>query len=145
MKTILVAVDLSDATDPVIKAARDLAVTKDSQTYLIHVANPDPDFIGYEVGPETVRDMIAQNLQNEHTRMHELKVEHWGDDDSVTALCIQGSPAEKLLAEQEKLGADVIVVGSHGHGALHNLLTGSVTEFLLRKAPCPVVVVPVRK
>lgn len=51
---------------------------------------------------------------------------------------------ERLLAEQGRLAADAIVLGSHGHGALYDLLVGSVAEGVLRRAPCPVVVVPSR-
>ena len=52
---------------------------------------------------------------------------------------------EKALQEMVRLKADVVVMGSHGHSALRNVLVGSVTEGVLRKAGCPVLVVPRKK
>ncbi|MEW5940915.1 MAG: universal stress protein [Chloroflexota bacterium] len=63
----------------------------------------------------------------------------------ATALVVQGATVETILNEASKLEADMIVVGSHGHGALYQLLVGSVCEGVLRKAACPVLVVPTRE
>jgi nucleotide-binding universal stress UspA family protein len=52
---------------------------------------------------------------------------------------IEGQPAGVLLKEAEQ--ADMIVVGSRGHGGFANLLLGSVTQQVVHHAPCPVVVV----
>jgi nucleotide-binding universal stress UspA family protein len=41
--------------------------------------------------------------------------------------------------------ADFIVMGSHGHGALYNLLIGGTASGVIQKAPCPVVIVPTHK
>jgi nucleotide-binding universal stress UspA family protein len=60
----------------------------------------------------------------------------------VVPLIVVGATAATVLAEAERLQVGWIVVGSHGHGALHHLLLGSVAEELIRKADRPVVVVP---
>jgi nucleotide-binding universal stress UspA family protein len=49
---------------------------------------------------------------------------------------------ESIVAEAQRLNADMIVVGSHHHGALYNLVVGSVTGDVLKRAKCPVLVVP---
>jgi nucleotide-binding universal stress UspA family protein len=48
----------------------------------------------------------------------------------------------EILAEAQTLGADLIVIGSHGRTGFERLLLGSVTERLVRKSPCPIMVVP---
>jgi nucleotide-binding universal stress UspA family protein len=53
-----------------------------------------------------------------------------------------GHTADELLRMAAELEAGLIVVGSHGHGGLHHLLVGSVTETLLRQSMIPVMVVP---
>ena len=51
-----------------------------------------------------------------------------------------GLPVVEILSRAKK--AEYIVMGSHGHGAMYDLLVGSTTHGVLKKAPCPVVVVP---
>ena len=63
----------------------------------------------------------------------------------MLALHIQGSLVEKILTSAETHAADLIVMGSHGHGALYELLVGSVTSGVLHGAKCPVLVVPARR
>ncbi|HDY68944.1 MAG TPA: universal stress protein [Candidatus Scalindua sp.] len=47
-----------------------------------------------------------------------------------------------ILDESSKLKIDLIVVGSHGHGAVYHLIVGSVSEEVLQRSSCPVLVVP---
>ena len=142
MKNILVPVDFSDATGAVVARATDLAKALQAQITLLHVVAPEPDFVGYEPGPQSVRDTVAKHVHEEHKQLQALEKMTAGQGVPVTSLLIQGYTAEKILKECERLKSDLIVMGSHGHSALHNLLVGSVAEGVLRKASCPVVVVP---
>jgi len=58
----------------------------------------------------------------------------------VVRLVVQGHAAEMLL--RTAAGADLLVLGSHGHGTLAGMLLGSITQHCVHHAPCPVVVVP---
>jgi nucleotide-binding universal stress UspA family protein len=60
---------------------------------------------------------------------------------AVAAEVVHGSPAPVLA--RAAADADLLVLGSHGHGRLHHAVLGSVSEECIRQAPCPVVVVPV--
>lgn len=142
MKKILVPVDFSKVTEAALGAATTLAGALQAELILIHIAAPDPEFVGYETGPASVRQAVAHQLAAEHKRLQELQHRLESESLRVTALLIQGYTAEKILAEAVRLGVDLIVMGSHGHGGLHHLLMGSVAEGVVRKAPCPVVLVP---
>jgi len=50
-----------------------------------------------------------------------------------------------VIAEAERLPADLIVLGSHGHGAVYNMLVGSVAEGIVRASAVPVLLVPARR
>jgi len=57
---------------------------------------------------------------------------------------VEGFPAKVIVEQAKTLEADYVVMGSHGHTAFYDLLIGSTTSGVLKKAPCPVVVVPAR-
>jgi nucleotide-binding universal stress UspA family protein len=144
MKTILVPVDFSDVTSRVTDAAVRLAKAFSARLILLHVAPPEPEFIGYDPGPPSVRSNVARVLVEEHRRIHALDRQLEQEGLKVTSLVVQGYPVDKIIAEAEKFKAEMVVMGSHGHGMLHNLLVGSVAEGVLRQARCPVLVVPSR-
>ena len=145
MKTLLVAVDFSAVAGNVVTVAADLAVKLAARVVLIHVAAPEPSFVTYEPGPQHERDHRAKVLRKEHRDLQAMADDLSKRGVSAEALLVQGATVEKLLEEAGRLAADMIVVGSHGHGALYHLIVGSVAEGVLRKATCPVLVVPVRK
>ena len=140
MKTILVPVDFSDTTPGLIAAVKKLADAFGSRVILLHVSEPEPDFVGFEPGPMAVRQMVARDLKAEHQKVEALKAGCGLPD--VLALHIQGPAIEKILDEAAAHDADLIVMGSHGHGALYELLVGSVTSGVLQAAQRPVLVVP---
>ena len=144
MKTILAALDFSDVTDRVVEVASSLARAYGATLYLLHIEPPEPDFVGYEPGPQHVREMVAAeaicHFKEEHTLRDRLR----GEGIDVQSLVIQGPAAEKILDEAERLNVDIVVVGTHGHGAVYHLLLGSVGEGVVKHATCPVLVVPLR-
>lgn len=142
MKTILVAIDFSSVTPFLLNEAVAMARAFDASIRLIHVEPPDPDFVGYEPGPHTVREAVADELRADHRHLHKLEGEVQEKGVAASSLFIQGPTVEKLLQAAVETGAELIVMGSHGHGALHHLLVGSVSEGVLRDAPCPLLLVP---
>ena len=142
MRNILVAVDFSDVTPALVQVSGEIARAMGAELCLVHAAAPDPDFVGYEAGPESVRKNVARGIHGEHEAIRELENRLREGGLSVKSMLVRGPAAEKVLAESDRLKADLIVIGSHGHGALRHLLMGSVGEGVLRKARCPVLVVP---
>lgn len=142
MKHLLVPIDFSDVTARVLEQARALAQAFGARVTLLHVAPPDPAFVGYAAGPDSVRDQVAHDLREEHRVLGVWHQQLSAVGIEGAALLVQGFPVEKILQEVERLGADLIVMGSHGRSALRHLLVGSVTDGVLREAKCPVLVVP---
>lgn len=139
---VLACVDLSPATDTVIATAAALARALGATLHLLHVAAPEPDFVGYDrPGGPYDRDDRAVELRVEHLRLRELA--DTLTDLEVVPLLVMGSTPEVIRTEAERLGSALVVVGSHGHGTLHRLLVGSTPDALLRHADRPLVIVPV--
>lgn len=143
---ILVPVDFSASTPRLTDQVKKMAQAFSGKTYLLHVVAPDPDFVGYEAGPQHVRDHLAEKFHEEHRQIQAL-AQSLKDSGlpSVTPLLIQGPTVEIILEEAKRLSADMLIMGSHGHGALYHVLLGSVSEGVLKKAPCPVLFVPAGK
>lgn len=139
---VLICIDLSDSTEKILTHTHKLTRSLSGQLYLLHVADPEPDFIGLDVGPQSVRDSLSNEYHQEHKDLQEIARELRGNGVNTTALLIQGPTIETILKESQKLGVDMIVMGSHGHGAIHDLLVGSVSKGVLHKASCPVFIVP---
>ncbi len=142
MGTILAAVDMSEVTERVVEQGAALARALDRPLYILHVEAPNPEFVGYEVGPEYIRDNVAKTVSRHHETLLALRERYKEAGLEVHALVIQGITADKIKEEQKRLDADYLVLGSHGHGALYHMLLGSVSEAVLRDATCPVVIVP---
>lgn len=145
MRRILVPVDFSDVTDAAIDTAMRLAQAFDSALCIVHVVPEEPDFVGYEPGPQSVREAEADALQAKHKRLDAIKERLAERGLDVEALLVQGHALEKILEKVSQLKANLVVMGSHGHTALYELLVGSTTEGVLRRAPCPVLVIPSRE
>jgi len=143
--SILVAVDLSPASEKVVEAAGRVAKLTNAAVYILHTAEPEPDFVGYDAGPEVVRTQVAQELRQEHRDVQALAGKLRNDGIDATALLVRGPTVETTLKEAESLKADLIVVGTHGHGAVYDVLIGSYSAGIIRKSKLPILVVPIRE
>jgi nucleotide-binding universal stress UspA family protein len=141
-KTVLVPIDFSLAEPAVTACAVGLAKALQAHIVLLHVEAPEPGFMGYEAGPQTVRDSVARSIHGNAQALHKIRDRLRGAGVEVDSLLIQGPTVEKIVDEAKRLRADFIVAGSHGHGAIYDLVVGSVSDGVIRHAPCPVVVVP---
>ena len=144
MNTILCAVDFSDVATRVASVAGTMAMAFDARVVLLHVAPPEPSFVSFEPGPQSERDFRAAELRQEHRDLQTLAEALEAEGVTVEPLMVPGATVEKILDEAERLEADVVVLGSHGHSALYDLLVGSVAEGVMRKAKCPVLIVPAK-
>ncbi|HSI63881.1 MAG TPA: universal stress protein [Candidatus Saccharimonadia bacterium] len=142
MSTILVPVDFSDISPQVVETAASLADARGDAITLLHVALPDPAFVGFEAGPVVVQEAVQRDFQVDHGKLEAIRADLAARGLAAGYLHFEGSTAEVILREAKRIHAGLIVMGSHGHGALYHLLVGSVTDAVLRKTSCPVLVVP---
>lgn len=81
------------------------------------------------------RDQLLAHLQNFSRPASEAGIE-------VSSSLVEGEVVAMILGAAETMPADLVVIGTHGHGGFERLILGSVTEKILRKAPCPVMTIP---
>ncbi len=142
MKTILTPVDFSSVSDAVIDAARLLARATNGRIVLLSIVQPP--IITSDYGPmlENIGEIIAASEKTVARQLKHLAKKLTTPTLSVETVQLTGSPATIILAQAEATDADYIIMGSHGHTALYDLLVGSTAHQVLRKAPCPVMIVP---
>jgi nucleotide-binding universal stress UspA family protein len=146
MKTIVAAVDFSDATAEVLGHAVALSKAFGAEVHLIHAVEPEPIYEAYGMTPA---DLPALHVYHEeikrraNSRLSEIAAKFFPEA-PPTLLLAEGSAVYSILEYLEKSKADLVVVGTHGHGAVASLLLGSVADALVRKSTTPVLVIPIR-
>lgn len=141
LERLLLATDLSEAsvsaTDEAFELARRLGAS------LLVVSVIDPGTLlrpggRYSARMDQVRDRREQLARTLVARGREEGVE-------VSFLVWEGDPGDMIVTAAESERADLIVVGSHGRGAVGRFFIGSVSEHVVRHAACPVLVVRPRE
>ena len=143
MKTIVALIDFSDLTFKVLKQAHTLGKAFGSHIVLLHVVSKQPVVVDVGlISPTVMEKPSPERVSEEEARLRELCDSLAKFGVPATARQIHAADVSQVLDEAQSLAADLILVGSHRHGPLYNLLVGSVTDHVVRRAPCPIVIVP---
>ena len=151
---LLVAIDFSELAERIIGEAEKLAKNLSAKVFLLHVIpSPSP---AIELLPDVETLLPGENPHKHERSLHlsdapesakllsiATKMQQNGIDTAV--IVAQNDEVTAIIEESEKKDVDMIMLGSHGHGALFHLLIGSVSEGVIRQASCPVIIVPSKK
>jgi len=136
---ILIAVDLSEDSDHVVQRARSVASGTSASLQLIHVIEP----LSFAYGGDIPMDFSG--IQDEIHQQASAQLQRFGESHEMSAdqqHIVLGRPEVEIHAKAEEIGADLIVVGSHGRYGLA-LLMGSTANGVLHGASCDVLAVRV--
>jgi nucleotide-binding universal stress UspA family protein len=143
LKNILVATDFSEPSDAALMYGRELAGRFGATLHLLHaVQNIYIGILGAENFTAFAPDLQQQIEDDARRRVNELVIDSDNSGPAtVTAVVTSNSPALSIIDYARDHHIDVIVMGTHGRGALAHLMMGSVAERVVRLAPCPVLTV----
>jgi nucleotide-binding universal stress UspA family protein len=138
-KRIVVGVDGSDGCRPALRWAYEQATQRDVELLAVSVwtlppPQPDPPFASFPWGADVKPEQNAQAMLDKTLR----EVFPGGSPDGLTTKVYAGSAAEVLI--QLSADADLVVVGSRGHGGFAGMLLGSVSQHVAAHAKCGVVI-----
>ena len=143
-RTILVPHDLSPESDGAVELAQRLVELAGGRLHLVHAVET-PHL--HAVTPAGVVALSLPSVVAEGALLDAedalRKVAASGRQSPVAVHVLEGAPTDVICAVAEQLPADLIVMGTHGHTSLAQTLLGGVAERTLRRAPCPVLTVPV--
>ena len=144
MTRILVPVDTSAVSAAIVESAAKIAAGLGGQITLLNVAPREPDFFGQQLVRKVIEEPVPDDLRDRFDALQRLggRLQELGIP--CDTLMVRGSPVKRILIEARRLDADLIVMGSHGRGALYRNLMGSVSEGILRAGPCPLLLIPGR-
>ena len=141
MKTILVPTDYSPTADNAIEYAADLARYTDSKIILLHVyhlpviTTEVPSQVLYDI-----EDIEKENNKRLEKVKNEILLKYPG---TIIQTCLKiGFSGEEIINVAEEKKLDMIVMGIQGASAVKEFIVGSTTSSVVRKAHCPVMVIP---
>lgn len=143
-KKVLIPVDFSEVSFASVRHGLALARACGASAAILSVVDtsfPYPDLFSFqEPGGDYYKVMRERALDRMKEWLGELGDEARGVQ--VERLVVRGRPAAEIPAMAREVGADLLVVGRHGFGALRHAFMGNVIEALVRSAQCPVLVLP---
>ena len=143
LKNILVATDFGEAADAALTYGRGLAGRFGANLHVLHVAQT---VYLQTFGAETYSAMapdLQRDLEEEaRKRLDELVIDSDNSSPPTTrAIVTSSSPTFAIIDYAKEHNIDLIVMGTHGRGALAHIVMGSVAEHVVRLAACPVLTV----
>jgi len=146
LKRILCPVDFSEGSRHAMDVALALAKASGAELRAVHVLQPVPALVTFtDPLAQIPGPWAAEDIETVRKDLSAFVVaEGRGTGVRAESVCLQGNTAREILRDAEAVPADLIVLGTHGRSGFTRLLLGSVTEKVLRHAPCAVLTVPPR-
>ena len=158
MKHLLVATDFSDTAAAALAQGVALAAATGARLTLLHVIYAEKinetllglDAMEYltrvmstptEQAPYSPTLAMDQLRKTAEAKLAEAAASVSGPRIAIERALAEGRPSDEVLAFAAKEGVDLIVLGTHGRGAIGKALLGSVADHVIRQAECPVMVV----
>jgi len=140
-KTILFATDFSDSSEHAFQYALSLAGKFESRLAIIHVINEPVDLRGFYV-PHISFDKLEEEIEQGALKlMEQFCRTHAPNFPKLETYVVPGIPYDEIIKKGLEIGADLVVVGTHGRTGLDHVLFGSTAEKVVRKSPVPVMTI----
>ena len=138
-RKVLVATDFSEGSDEAIDRAIETAKQSAAEVEVLHVVELAEEFpmgaLYFDTDLSSVYARSDLELARRADRFKKAGL-------ACTTKIVEGSASTAIAARGQEIGADLIVVGTHGRTGLAHAMLGSVAERVVRRASCPVLTVP---
>ena len=149
VKKILAPIDFSELSMEAMRGAMELAKDVGAEVHLVHVIAPHHTFIPLPLATnaEQSRELAreAAMLEQAEEELNRIKKDEFGDSKKVVTFATVGHPVQKLVEYAKQNEIDLIMLATHGRSGAEHFVSGSVTEKVVRGAPCSVLVYRRRK
>ncbi len=142
MKTFLVPVDFSAVSEEIVDTAVSFARSFGGKVVLLHIIQPPIITSEYALPVDAVQEAMTTGEKNSLAKLavYEETFKRAGMDVEISVR--HGPPVYEILDAADKAKADFILMGSHGHGKIYDLLVGSTASGVIKGARCGVIIMP---
>lgn len=140
IRTIVAATDLTSNGEEVLRSAKGLAAKLGANVEVVHIVFDLRRLMGFFVSDRPLSE-IQRTLDEEAAAGLAAQVERVFGGADVKAETRKGTPYADLVEYVEEVGGDLLVVGAHGAEKPEHRVYGSTAERLVKRSPCPVLVV----
>lgn len=141
-ENILMPVDFSEPSINALGYAISLAACFGAKLHLVHVVNTKIEAVGFYVPHMSFEKLDDAMRASAREMLDKFAKKHLGSFVNCEKNILEGEPNTEILKYAGERNIDAIVIGTYGTGYIDKLFFGSTTERLLKKASCPVMVVP---
>ncbi len=138
---VLLPVDFSDHSDNLLKVAISFAKSNNSTLSLVHIVSTDlyvSSFYSSTINlPNIIIDIVAEAKVHMESFVGRFDFQGVPFESKV----IEGNVHKAIYEEAETMGADLIIMGTHGRSGIEHMVLGSTAERVIREAPCPVMTI----
>lgn len=138
-RTILVATDFSEHADHALEYAAEIATLMGATVHLVHALPPAP-MGGPELGAAYSSAVMASMTEQAQAALDSRAGRYRARVTLGSVRLEIGDPRDVIDGVAAQVGADLIVMGTHGRRGIRRVLLGSVAESVVRTAPCPVLI-----
>jgi nucleotide-binding universal stress UspA family protein len=142
LKRLLVALDFSPCSLNALDYAFGFAEKFEANLILLHVVEPTVYPDNYMLLPQAAEEINQNLVRTARERLESLYKKRPQPRPAVEFLVRLGHAHSEIPDTAQAMGADLIIIGTHGHTALRQVLVGSIAERVVRQTACPVLTVP---
>ncbi|ERP38942.1 universal stress protein [Chitinivibrio alkaliphilus] len=144
---IVLPVDMSEVTDFVVQESISVLKAMGGSVELVHVLQSIPEALIFDESLSVLPYTYGmEEIEADRKKLlARIKERFLREEIPCDIVLLDGDPADEILTYISQSNCDWVVMGSHGHGALYHLVLGSVSEKVIDKACCPVLVVKKQK
>ncbi|HPF37900.1 MAG TPA: universal stress protein [Phycisphaerae bacterium] len=142
LKRILLPTDFSEFSLPALKYARSFAESYGAELHILHVVD-EASLYWMAMGPNSlpIGPCTEELMEVARKEMSDFIAQNLADAKGVKSEVVMGRPFSEIIRYARESDVELIVLCTHGRSGIQHALLGSVTEKVVRKAPCPVLTV----
>jgi len=142
MKRILAALDFSEVTPEVVKQAKLLTRKFGAELCLVHADYLLPFLGAHQYDQQLALEAYECHKKRNKAELQKLKDQLAAEGILAEIILHEGDVDDAIIEEARKFKADLIILGAHKHGKLYHIFFGNISENIIQKADCPVMMIP---